>query len=153
MKTKRKAKVATRAAFWDTSALIPLCCFQTQSARARMATRSFGHQVVWWATIVEAIASLNRLARIGNLGPREMSQAFARLEHLRYRWSEVQPIDSIREQAERLLRTHKLRAADALQLAAALQWCAQHPRGRTFIGGDNDLSRAAEAEGFSMIHL
>jgi len=72
---------------------------------------------------------------------------------LKRRWSEVQPIEKVRETAERLLGVHKLRAADALQLAAALVWCNQRPRGRTFIAADGDLARAAEAEGFTVIRL
>jgi len=54
-------------------------------------------------------------------------QAFARLDYMRSRWNEVQPTEEVRERAERLLRIHKLRAADALQLAAALVWCDGAP--------------------------
>jgi hypothetical protein len=51
------------------------------------------------------------------------------------------------------LSAHKLRAADALQLASALVWCGNHPRGRVFIGADGDLADAAEGEGFTIIRL
>jgi hypothetical protein len=46
-----------------------------------------------------------------------------------------------------------LRAADALQLAAALIWCNHYPRGRTFISGDERLLEAAEREGFDVIKI
>ncbi len=72
---------------------------------------------------------------------------------MRRHWNEQQPTDDLREQAQRLLRTHDLRAADAMQLAAALAWCSHRPRGRCFIGADNKLSEAAEAEGFTVIRL
>jgi hypothetical protein len=55
--------------------------------------------------------------------------------------------------AERLLARHKLRVADALQLAAALEWCGNNPRGRVFIGCDGDLLDRAEAEGFTGIRV
>lgn len=59
----------------------------------------------------------------------------------------------MRNLAEGLLKSHKLRAADALQLAAALHWCSGYSRGRHFIGDDDDLLDAAAAEGFTVIRL
>jgi predicted nucleic acid-binding protein len=140
-------------AFWDTSALVPLCCFQPQSAQARQIVRTYSRQVVWWGTIIEAVSSLNRLTREGTLNSNESRQAFTRLDYLRARWNEVQPTEEVRDRAERLLRVHRLRAADALQLAAALIWCGDHPQGRALIGADGILSVAAAAEGFTTIEL
>ena len=48
-----------------------------------------------------------------------LSHAFERLKHLAKAWHEVDLSDPIREAAVRFLRVHPLRAADALQLAAA----------------------------------
>ena len=42
-------------------------------------------------------------------------------------WSEVQPTETVRLRAERLLSIHPLRAADALQLASALIWAQETP--------------------------
>jgi uncharacterized protein len=154
MKTKRGSKISPpMTAFWDTSGLVPLCCFQPQSAQARQVARTYSRQVVWWGTIVEAVSSLNRLSREGTLNLKDSKQAFARLDYLRTRWNEVQPTEELRDRAERLLRVHKLRAADALQLAAALIWCGDRPQGRALIGADGILSNAAAAEGFTTIHL
>jgi len=154
MKTKSAGKPGPAiTAFWDTSALVPLCCFQLQSARARQAARTYSRQVVWWGTAIEAVSSLNRLTRDRKLNVKESSQAFARLDYLRGRWNEVQPTDEVRDRAERLLRIHKLRAADALQLAAALVWCRGYLDGRVLIGADGNLSEAAGAEGFTVISL
>jgi uncharacterized protein len=154
MKTKGKRKpVQFTTAFWDTSALVPLCCFQPQSAKARQVVRTYNRQVVWWGTVIEAVSSLNRLTRDGTLSGDENMQAFARLDYLRSRWNEVQPTEEVRERAERLLRIHRLRAADALQLAAALVWCNDRPQGRALIGADGNLSEAADAEGFTIIRL
>ena len=154
MKTKSRGKPRpTLTAFWDTSALVPLCCFQPQSAQARQAARTYSRQVVWWGTVIEAVSSLNRLTRDGTLNSKESKQSFARLDYLRDRWNEVQPTEEVRDRAERLLRVHRLRAADALQLAAALVWCRDRPQGRALIGADGNLSEAASAEGFSVIRL
>ncbi len=154
MKTKvgRKQR-PPMTAFWDTSALVPLCCFQPQSAQARQVARTYSRQIVWWGTVIEAVSSLNRLTRDEVLTIDESRQAFARLDYLRNRWNEIQPTEEVRERAERLLRVHRLRAADALQLAAALVWCEDRPRGRPLIGADGSLSEAAGAEGFTIIRL
>ena len=56
--------------------------------------------------------------------------------------------DSVREQAIRLLRLHPLRAADSLQLAAALEWAGSPPDG-AFVTFDERLRVAAAREGFS----
>ena len=153
MRTRSAGKSRPMTAFWDTSALVPLCCFQPQSAQARQAARTYSRQVVWWGTVIEAVSSLNRLTREGTLKPKESSQAFARLDYLRGRWNEVEPTEEVRDRAERLLRIHKLRAADALQLAAALVWCVDYPQGRALIAADGILSDAAGAEGFIVIRI
>ena len=58
MKAKRHGKAtATGVAFWDTSAIVPLCFFQRQSAQANQTLRSYRKQITWWATAVEAISS------------------------------------------------------------------------------------------------
>ena len=154
MKAKRALKPKSpMTGFWDTSAVVPLCCFQPQSAQARQVARAYSRQVVWWGTVVEALSSLNRLTREGTLTPKDSGQAFARLDYLRGRWNEIQPTEEVRQRAERLLRIHNLRSADALQLAAALVWCGDHPQGRVLIGADGNLSDAAGAEGFTVVQL
>lgn len=150
---RRRAAVAATTAFWDTSGIVPLCCFQPQSARAARTARLYGRQVVWWATAVEVVGSFNRLYREEHLTREGQQQALQRFAYLRRRWNEVQPTDEVRDLAERLLGVHTLRSADALQLAAALVWSSQHPRGRHFIGADGALSTAAQAEGFTVINL
>lgn len=141
------------AAFWDTSAIVPLCCFQPQTGLANRTARSYPRQVTWWATAVEAISSFNRLFRERALHAAGRQQALARLGYLRDRWNEIQPTEEVRSAAERLLGVHKLRAGDALQLAAALVWSGPRPSGRHFIAADGDLANAAEAEGFTVIRL
>lgn len=155
MKTnpKKSASIHALSAFWDTSGVVALCCVQKQSSQAKQAARVYARQVVWWGTSVEAISALNRLIREGYLTANEIPQAFAKLDYLRRRWVEIEPASEVRNQAERLLGIYKLRAGDALQLAAALVWSRGYPRGRYFIGSDNALSIAAEAEGFDVVRV
>ncbi len=49
-----------------------------------------------------------------------------------------------------LLELYPLRAADALQLAAALEACEHQPRGYTFVTADQHQADAARRIGFSV---
>jgi len=151
----KKKKIAANfpAAFWDASAIALLCCLQPQTRAARQARRLFPQLVTWWATSVECNSALRRLGRVQELTARETQQAFQELDRLRLRWTEVAPLEEVRSLAERLLGSYPLRAADSLQLAAALTWCNRHPRGKTFVSGDEKLLEAAEKEGFNIVRM
>jgi hypothetical protein len=62
----------------------------------------------------------------------------------------VEPTDDVRIHALRVLRLHPLRAADALQLAAAIVWCRARPYGAAFVCLDDRLRGAAAREGFTV---
>jgi hypothetical protein len=66
-------------------------------------------------------------------------------------WEEIRPGSRLRQTAERLLRVHALRAADALQLAAAITAADDDPRALPFVTLDERIARAAEREGFPVI--
>jgi len=73
------------------------------------------------------------------------------MEKLRQDWVEVAPDHALRSFAEELPDRFSLRAADALQLAAAYTWTMQRPDGRPFISGDKRLLEAAAQLGFRAI--
>lgn len=136
-------------AFWDASALVPLCVAQGTSTLARTAsiTKSIA---AWWGSPVEMTSAFARLLRNGEIDQRGFRLALARLTELRRRWIEVQPTAVLRELAEMALQRHPLRAGDAMQLAAALVWSKQLPRKRLFVCFDGCLAEAAGKEGFSV---
>lgn len=133
--------------FWDASALVPLVLEQPRSEEARHLHAADPELVVWWGSVVECASAIARLHRDGHLTGAEESRARALLSALRGSWYEVQPGDGIRDQALRILRLHPLRSADALQLAAALEWGGSPPDGQ-FVSFDERLSTAAQREGF-----
>ena len=136
-------------AFWDTSALVPLCVQQQPSPAVRQLLAQ--HEIaVWWATPVEMRSAFERLLRMGQLTAPEHAAAGVRLEKLRRGWRELQPIEALRAQAEIFLLSYSLRAADALQLAAAWIWCSGHPQDYVFISGDAQLLQAARQVGFQI---
>jgi predicted nucleic acid-binding protein len=78
-------------------------------------------------------------------------EAHRRLAALASSWEEVQPRDDLREQAARLLAMYDLRAADALQLAAALAAAAGRATPLELVCLDDRLTEAARGEGFRVI--
>lgn len=109
--------------------------------------------MVWWGSLVEVYSAIARLHRLGKLSAGERQKALAKLDLLNRNWREILPGDQVRDVATRLLEAHDLRAADSLQLAAALTWCQQRPARRDFLCGECRLSRAATAVGFSVLQL
>jgi hypothetical protein len=105
--------------------------------------------VVWWGSAIECASAIARLRRDGHLTALAEQDARGLFDTVRGTWFEVQPGDAVREQALRLLRLHPLRAADALQLAAALEWAGSPPEGG-FVTFDDRLREAAQREGFSI---
>lgn len=106
---------------------------------------------VWWATEVECVSALARLEREGSLDGPSMVDAVERLVALAHAWQEVQPTGRLRQNANRLLRVHALRAPDALQLGAALVAAEDQPASLRFVTLDDQLAQAAQREGFTVV--
>ena len=136
-------------AFWDSSALVPLCVDQGGSAFARAAERNKSI-AVWWGTPLEMTGAFCRLLRSADMDRRGFEMAKNRLAAFRTRWVEVLPTERLRELGLSLMERHPLRAADAAQLAAALVWSGEQARQRPFICLDGRLAAAAAQEGFAV---
>jgi len=146
MKTERKTNVG----FWDTSAIVPLCCQQNLSQRMRHHWRETARVVVWWGTTVEVRSAISRLHSEGVITAKGRQQALARLEVLRQEWHEITPSEKARRLAEGLPDTYGLRALDSFQLAAALVWCSEKPKTRIFVCDDTKLAEVAQTVGFTV---
>ncbi|MDQ3587132.1 MAG: PIN domain-containing protein [Actinomycetota bacterium] len=107
--------------------------------------------LVWWATVVESVSAIARLERDGDLTSEATLEALERLDALAEGWHEVQPVEAARRAARRLLRVHRLRAADALQLAAAVVAAEGHPASLEVVTLDAWLIEAARREGFVVL--
>ena len=137
--------------FWDSSAIVPLCCDQPASATVLPLLETDDEVVVWWAARVECASALARMQRDGTLSEPELRPARALLAALSERWSEVQATPAVRDLAEQLVRRHPLRAADALQLAAALVWRPGLVAEAPLVTLDDRLRDAAVGEGFAVL--
>ncbi len=134
--------------FWDASAIVPLVTVEEASSRAEAWREGDARMMVWMFTITEVISALCRKRRGGLLDDETFRIGKQRLEELANVWVEVSSFEVVRERAHRLLEVHSLGAADALQLAAALWTCGEHPNQMEFATFDSRLKEAAEKEGF-----
>ena len=139
--------------FWDASAVVPLLIAEESTRRLQALTAKDSAMLVWWASAVECVSALARLERDGALNPAAMTLALQRLHKLSAGWHEVDPRDEIRETAARFLRVHALRAADALQLAAAFAAAERRPASLEIVTLDERLANAARKEGFVVLDL
>jgi len=111
--------VKKTTAFWDASALVPLCIEETGSRSARTRLRKFA-PVVWWGTFVEIHSALCRLHVSKEISELDKQGAVNRLQLLGRGWREILPHDIVPDLAIQMLDQYSLRAADSLQLAASL---------------------------------
>jgi uncharacterized protein len=136
--------------FWDSSAIVPLLAPEHSSDRIFKLFQTQRSISVWWGTPVECTSAISRRERASGVTSAEISTAFQRLQRLQETWTEVIPSAKLREIAIRLLRTHPLRAADTLQLAAAFIAAEEQPSAPTLVSLDDRLRLAAQHEGYSL---
>ncbi len=116
-----------RIAFFNTSAIVPLCVAQQCSAGASA--------LPWLHATCCRLDNLNR----GNRSPLSGRNS-RRVERIEFESgaesacaagaslaAKILPSDRVRSLTLELLRLHYLRAGDAIQLASALVWCNQKP--------------------------
>ncbi|HEX8755733.1 MAG TPA: type II toxin-antitoxin system VapC family toxin [Steroidobacteraceae bacterium] len=137
--------------YWDTSAVLPLIV--DEPARQRLLTlyEEDPQLVTWWATPIEIASAVARREREGTITSDEADAALKSAKRLGAAWHEVVPSEMVRRTAERLLRLHNLRAADSLQLSAALIAANHDPTTLEMVCFDNRLTLAARREGFTVI--
>jgi uncharacterized protein len=137
-----------RVKFWDASAIIPLVADEPTRESLLEVLEEDSEILAWWGTTVEIASALARREREKLLSAEEVEIALAAVGQLADSWHEIVPSTSVRRTAERLLRVHPLRAADSLQLAAALIAADHDPPTLEIVCLDARLAAAARREGF-----
>lgn len=137
--------------FWDSSALVALLMDEVDSQPRRQQLQADSELAVWWGTPVECESAIQRRVREGSLSVSDARLARECLADLSTSWHEVSPVVAVRTLSRRLLRTHPLRAADALQLAAALALGEAGLNQLSFACSDIRLATAAETEGLHVV--
>jgi uncharacterized protein len=139
--------------FWDASAIVPLLVAEPTTPRLQTLARRDPDMLVWWGSEVECVSALARLERGAALEAKAAELASRRLKQLAGGWHEIEPSEIVRESAIRFLRVHPLRAADALQLAAAFAASERRPASLDVVILDERLADAARKEGFALIDV
>lgn len=137
--------------YWDTSGVAALLIRDAHTDAALAVARKDRDITTWWGTLVECQSAIWNGERRGSVTMEGAQAAEARLRQLEQDWQEIAPSEAIRQHAARLLRVHELRAADALQLAAALTAAQGRPESLPLLTFDRRLASAAEREGFAVI--
>lgn len=137
--------------FWDSSALIPLFVVESSTALVRRWLEEDADVVVWALTRVELLSAIARRRRERHDLATRLASARRNALAASERWLEVSAIDAVRHRAERVVELHPLRAADALQIAAALVAARDDPATLRFVTLDDRQAEAAEQEGFRVL--
>ena len=137
--------------YWDSSALVALLAAEPESARRFELLQQDPSVVTWWGSQIECASALNRLHRERALDAGQLDQSLDQLRLLAATWLEIRPMQRVRNRAIRLLRIHRLRGADAVQLAAALTASREDPPTLDIVCSDSRLSEAARREGFVVL--
>lgn len=131
--------------------MVPLLVGEATSDVLNALLREDGDVAVWWGTWTECAVAISRLKREGSWDEEFEEETRAALDNLAENWFEIEPENDLRLLAMLVPKNHPLKAADALQLAAALRWCEGDPEGAGFVCLDDRLSRAASDEGFGVL--
>jgi uncharacterized protein len=147
--------VAT-AYFVDSSALVKRYVRETGTAWVRGITRRRSSTDIFIAliTAVEVTSAIARRRRV-TLSAAQASSLLSRFrKHLAGRYFPSQITPALVSEAMKLANTHRLRAYDAVQLAAALDvyrdWSANRVGAFVFVSADRALNAAATAEGLTV---
>ena len=141
--------------YLDASALAKRYLAETGSGWVRGITNTGAGNTCWISTLtgVEVLGALYRGTRTGVISRAQAAQMEVQFRHdLATLFQAIAPIQAIINDAMRLVSSHPLRAYDAVQLATALYLRSQSAASGalpTFVAADQDLIRAATAEGLS----
>jgi predicted nucleic acid-binding protein len=144
------------AYFLDSSALVKRYVIEPGTPWVRGLTRHRKSTYLYIAliTAVEVTSAIAR-RRGTTLTAAQASSLLSRFrQHLAGRYLPSQLTPALVSDAMALANTHRLRAYDAVQLAAALDvyrdWTANRLGAFVFVSSDRDLNDAAQAEGLTV---
>lgn len=137
--------------FWDSSALVPLLLYEPASGSVRSLLDEDSAILAWRLAGTEVVSALWHRRRAGEIDEAVRVSAEMSLAVLEKVWTTVEDAAHVDRRARRLLAVHPLRAADALQLAAALVACDERPDVLAFVTLDGRLGDAARREGFDVL--
>jgi uncharacterized protein len=139
--------------FWVASAIVPLLVAETTTERLQALGQRDPDMLAWWGSAVGCASALARLERDAALDPKS-----AELPSSGWGWSPTPGTRSNRASPCAKIRcgffrVHALRAADALQLAAAFVAAERRPASLQVVTLDDRLADAMRREGFALVDI
>lgn len=137
--------------FWDSSALAAYFIPEAATKEVQRWFHADPEVTVWVLTRVELMSAIARRGRERPESIAELQRIQSNVISASGRWFTLAKVDQVRLIAERLVMTHPLRAADALQLGAAIVAADGDPSSLEFVTLDRRLADAALREGFPIL--
>jgi predicted nucleic acid-binding protein len=137
--------------FWDTSAIVPLLVEEPHTPRMLVLASDPVARALWWGTPVEVRAALCPRERAREITGQLVHESLHAFRAFAQAAREVSTTLGLRNRAERLVRVHPLRAADSLQLAAALMVADSDLSSVEFVCLDERLRQTATREGLRLL--
>jgi predicted nucleic acid-binding protein len=137
--------------FWDASALVPLFIKEAKSPEVEILRAADPGITTWMMTRIEVVSAVARRKRERPELAELWQRAIREVTEVASRWTEIADGEATRRHAERIIMDHPLRAADALQLGAALVAADGDPGSLELITLDRRLAEAARREGFPVL--
>jgi predicted nucleic acid-binding protein len=134
--------------FWDSSALVPLLVREPASGALAGLHREDPQVVVAWTATIECASAFVRKHRERMISDAQLARLLRRIAELAVHWNVSEPNAELRNNAERLVARHALKAGDAIQLASAAGVLSA---GGEFVCLDRRLALAATSEGLRVV--
>jgi predicted nucleic acid-binding protein len=137
--------------FWDASALVPTFLEEISTPQVRSWQAIDPGVTIWMMTVVEVMSAIARKQREHPDLTELCKQAIFNVRDAAETWVEIEDAAVARYHAERIIVNYPLRAADALQLGAALITGDGDPKSLELVTLDRRLAEAAQREGFPVL--
>jgi len=137
--------------YWDASALVPLFIEEASTSEVDGWRAADPGITTWMMTRVEVISGIARRKREWPQLLAGWNRAIREVHEVASRWTEISDAAATRLHAERIFMDYPLRAADALQLGAALIAADGDPQSIELVTLDRRLADAARREGFPVL--
>jgi len=137
--------------FWDASALVPTFLDEVSTQQVRNWQGSDPGVTIWMMTVVEVMSAIARKQRERPDLAELCKQAIVDVRDAAVTWVQIEDAVAARYHAERIIMNYPLRAADALQLGAALLAADGDPQSLELVTLDRRLAEAARREGFPVL--
>jgi predicted nucleic acid-binding protein len=137
--------------YWDASALVPLFIEEASTTEVEGWRVADPGIATWMMTRVEVISGIARRKREWPELLARWNRAIREVHEVASRWIEISDAATTRLHAERIVTDYPLRAADALQLGAAIVAADGDPHSLELVTLDGRLAEAAPREGFPVL--